>query len=186
MHALNKYIGEDSLNHALSRFIHEHAFKGAPYPTTLDLVASIRQSTPDSLQYFVTDAFDKITLYDNKVTEATAQKQSEGYVVNLTVDSKKYYADSTGKETAVPGSNYIEIGVYKDKNTLATVSMYRLDTGINKLSIPLSEQPYKVVVDPRLLLIDKKLSDNEERLSRNGKITKSKYSKGGVKVKAGA
>ena len=45
MHALNKYIGAYSLNHALKRFIERYAFQGPPYPTTLDFLSSIRQST---------------------------------------------------------------------------------------------------------------------------------------------
>ncbi len=166
MHALNKYMGEDSLNHALKRFIERYAFQGPPYPTTLDLVASLRQSTPDSLQYFITDAFEKITIYDNKITEAHLDSNKGGskYIVNVTVDSKKIYADSTGKETPVPSNDYIEIGIYNDKTTLAQVQRYKLKGGETKLSIPVSKRPYKVVIDPRLLLIDKKLDDNEMKL----------------------
>jgi hypothetical protein len=169
MHALSKYIGEDSLNHAISRFIHRYAFQGPPYPTTLGLIASIRQSTPDSLQYFITDAFLKITIYDNKITEAKATKNGDKYTVDVTIDSKKEYADSTGKETQAPAgqANYIEVGVYKNKSSIIQLSRYKLKQGITKLSIPVSEKPYKVVIDPRLLLIDRKLDDNEMRLDNN-------------------
>ena len=160
-------MGEDSLNHALKRFIERYAFQGPPYPTTLDFIASLRQSTPDSLQYFITDAFEKITIYDNKITEAKSVKTGDKYMVNITVDSKKLSADSTGKETEVPSTNYIEIGVYKNKNTMATLTRYKLKTGETKLSIPVNEKPYKVIIDPRILLIDKKLDDNEIRLDDN-------------------
>jgi ABC-2 type transport system permease protein len=161
MHALGKYIGEDSLNHALKRFIERYAFQGPPYPTTMDLLASIRQSTPDSLQYFVTDAFEKITIYDNKVTELKTTKTADGYLVGLTLQTNKFYADSTGKETAATGNNYIEVGIYKDKKALSYIKMYKLKPGETKLSITVKDKPYKVAVDPRMLLIDKKLDDNE-------------------------
>ncbi len=167
MHALNKYLGEDSLNHALKRFIDRYAFQGPPYPTTLDFVASLRQSTPDSLQYFITDAFLKITIYDNKITEAKAKKEGDKYIVDVTVDSKKFYSDSTGKETEAPSENYIEIGVYKNSKSLMVLNKYKLKSGETRLSIPVNEKPYKVVIDPRLLLIDKKLDDNEIRLDDN-------------------
>ena len=182
MHALNKYLGNDSMNHAMKRFLEHYAFQGPPYPTTLDLIASIRQSTPDSLQYFITDAFLKITIYDNKITEAKTRKEGDKYIVDVTVDSKKLYADSTGKETEVPSENYIEIGVYKNKNTLASNTRYKLKGGETKLSIPVSEKPYKVVIDPRLLLIDKKLDDNEMKLDDN-ENDKEKAPKSGVKVR---
>ena len=167
MHSLNKYMGEDSLNHALKRFIERYAFQGPPYPTTLDLVASLRQSTPDSLQYFITDAFEKITIYDNKITAAHVDSADGKYTLAVTVDSKKIYADSTGKETPVASNDYIEIGVYNDKNTLAQVQRYKLKGGETTLSIPVSKRPYKVVIDPRLLLIDKKLDDNEMKIEGN-------------------
>ncbi len=188
MHALNKYLGEDSLNHAVSRFLRQFAFQGAPYPTTLDLIASIRRSAPDSMQYFITDAFQKITLYDNKIVDAKVSKEGKGYLVNLTVDSKKYYADSTGKETLAPGSNYVDIGIYRTKDTLATMVRFKLDSGATKLSIPVADKPYKVVVDPYLMLIDKKLSDNEKRLKAiaNDDRHKNKHKESGVKVKVGA
>ena len=69
-YGLSKYIGEDSLNHAIQRFLKDYSFKAPPYPTTLDLLRSIRQSTPDSMQYFVTDGFEKIVFYNNGITNA--------------------------------------------------------------------------------------------------------------------
>jgi ABC-2 type transport system permease protein len=164
MHALNKYIGADSLNHALKRFVERYAFQGPPYPTTLDMLAFIRQSTPDSMQYFVTDVFQKITIYDNKVIDAKSRKTGSNYTVDVSLDSKKFYADSTGKETAATSENYVEVGVYKNKNTLESLHRYKLKTGETKLSIIVNEKPYKVVLDPHLLLIDRKLDDNELRL----------------------
>jgi len=171
MHSLNKYLGEDSLNHALKRFIEKYAFQGPPYPTTLDLIAEIRKSTPDSLQYFITDAFQKITIYDNKVTDAKSTKQGDKYIVDATIDSKKRYADSTGKETDATGDNYVEIGLYKNRTTLMQVAMYKLKPGENKISIIANEKPYKVVIDPRLLLIDRKLDDNEMKLDNKDKVS---------------
>ncbi len=172
MHAMNKYIGEDSMNHALRRFIDRYAFQGPPYPTTLDFVAALRQSTPDSLQYFITDAFEKITIYDNKITAAKLDSTGGKYTVNVTVDSKKLSADSTGKETPVASNDYIEIGVYKKKNAVLSMAMYKLKGGETKLLIPVSERPYKVVIDPRLLVIDKKLDDNEQKLDGGSVLDK--------------
>jgi len=169
MHALNKYIGEDSLNHALKRFIEHYALKAPPYPTTLDFLACIRQSTPDSLQYFVTDAFQKIILYDNKIADAQVNKVNGQYIVDVTVDSKKLSADSTGAEKLVPSDDYVEIGVYKDRNNIEVLNKYKLKQGVTKLSITVPENPYKVVIDPRMLLIDKKLDDNEFKLNSEEK-----------------
>jgi len=172
MHALNKYLGEDSMNHAVKRFIDRYAFQGPPYPTTLDFLAALRLSTADSLQYFITDAFQKITIYDNKVDSVKANKSGNSYVVDLTLETKKFYADTSGKETLAPSNDYIEIGIFRNKSTLLRIDKYKLKGGIIELSIPVNEKPYKVVIDPRMLLIDKKLDDNEMKFDDKEKTEK--------------
>lgn len=182
MHALAKYLGEDSMNHAIKRFIDKYAFQGPPYPTTKQFVESIRRSTPDSLQYFVSDAFSFITLYNNKIVDAKVNGTKGAYTIDLNVESQKIYTDGSGREHVQSGSNYVEIGVYKDRKTLAYKSMYKLHYGSNKLTIPLTFKPYKVVVDPRILLIDRKLDDNEKRLNNEDK--EEKETKSGSSLKA--
>lgn len=184
MHALGKYLGQDSLNKALARFIAKYGFQGPPYPTTLDLVAAIRAVTPDSFQYFVTDAFEKITIYDNKLAAAKVRKDGGQTFVDITVNVVKNYADSSGKEILAKGVSYVEIGYYKDRKTIGDINLYKLHAGENKLSIPVSADPYKVVVDPRLLLIDRKLEDNEIKLGSERREASSRR-KSSVKVTRG-
>jgi aminopeptidase N len=169
MTSLRKYIGEDSINHGLKNFINKYAFKGPPYPTTNDFLACMRAVTPDSMQYMITDGFQKIIIYDNKITEATTTKNGNDFVTNFTVDIKKLSATGEGKETAISCNDYIEVAVYKDKNTILQLVRYKLKDGVTKLSIPTNVKPYKVVLDPRLLLIDKKSDDNEIKLSVSDK-----------------
>ena len=164
MHGLGKYIGEDSLNHALRRFIERYAFKGPPYPTTIDFLGYLRAVTPDSLQYLVTDGFEKIVVYDNKITDARSTKNGDQYTVTVDLDINKLSADTQGHETPVQCNDYIEIAVYKDRNTIMRNDRYKLQSGTRKLEITVPEKPYKVVIDPRYLLIDKKPEDNEKKL----------------------
>lgn len=166
---LCKYIGEDSMNAAVSRFILQYAFKGAPYPTTAQLVQSIKQSTPDSLHYLINDAFYNITLYNNAVTAVKYDTTQNGGMLQVDVSIQKLYADGVGKETPAKGTEYVELAIYKDRKTVASRQLYKLNAGKNSLSIPLSFKPYKVALDPRLLLIDKKLEDNEMKLAANAK-----------------
>ncbi len=172
MTSLRKYIGEDSINKGLRNFINKYGFKAPPYPTTLDFLACMRAVTPDSMQYMITDGFEKIIIYDNKITDATATKNGDQYITNVTVDIKKLSAAGDGKETPISCNDYIDIAVYKDKNTVLSTTRYKLKDGITKLSIPTSTKPYKVVLDPHVLLIDKKNDDNEKRLEITGTTAK--------------
>jgi aminopeptidase N len=172
MTSLRKYIGEDSINKGLKMFLSKYAFKAPPYPTTLDFLACMRAVTPDSMQYMITDGFQKIIIYDNKITEASATKNGDQYVTNVTVDIKKLSGAGDGRETPISCNDYIDVAVYKDKSTILTTIRYKLKDGITKLSIPTSVKPYKVVLDPQVLLIDKKVDDNEKKLDAGDKVVK--------------
>lgn len=172
MTSLRKYIGEDSINKGLKMFIDKYAFKAPPYPTTLDFLACMRAVTPDSMQYMITDGFQKIILYDNKITDAKTTQNGSQYTTDISIEMKKLSADGGGKETAISCNDYVEVAVYKNKGTILSLQRYKLKAGITKLSIPTSAKPYKVVLDPRVLLIDKKVDDNEKKLNADDKVAK--------------
>lgn len=89
MDALQDYLGEQKLSAALRSYVQAVAFQGPPYTNSTEFVGCLRRAAPDSLQQFITDNFDRITLYDNRVTAATAKKLPDGrYQVNFTVKRK--------------------------------------------------------------------------------------------------
>jgi ABC-2 type transport system permease protein len=68
---LRDLLGEDSMNAALRDFKNAYAFKSKPpFAGANDLYRYLQKHVPDSLQYYLTDTWQKITLYDNKLTEA--------------------------------------------------------------------------------------------------------------------
>ena len=75
MYLLQERLGEDAVDRALSRFLARFRFKGAPYLRSVDLIDEFRKEakTPEQ-QQLITDLFEKITLYDLKVTDAVDQE----------------------------------------------------------------------------------------------------------------
>jgi len=67
LYALQDFIGEENVNAALRNYIDEFAWIEKGYPTTLDLMRHLKGATPDSLQYLITDMFERITLYENRM-----------------------------------------------------------------------------------------------------------------------
>ncbi len=64
MYELQKRVGEKNINKALQKFLKDwHSFdnpkKPGRYATTMDLVLDFRKFTPDSLQYVITDLFER-------------------------------------------------------------------------------------------------------------------------------
>ncbi|NQX91724.1 MAG: hypothetical protein HRT74_06300, partial [Flavobacteriales bacterium] len=95
MFALKEYIGADSINVALQRFIEEFAYNSGEYPTSLDFLRHIKAVTPDSLSYLVSDFFEHITLYDNQVEMAECHERVDGkYAVTVEFKTNKFH--STG------------------------------------------------------------------------------------------
>jgi ABC-2 type transport system permease protein len=113
MYRLQDQIGEDNVDRALRMLLHDYAFKGPPYPTSLDLVNDFRKVAPADKQQLITDLFEKITLYDLKATKAVYRKRADGrYDLELTVDAKKVYADGQGRETAAPMNETVDVGAF--------------------------------------------------------------------------
>ena len=77
MYTLADYIGEDKVNLALHNFLMQYRYANAndsqsvPYPDTRQFIEALRAQTPAELQYYITDAFENIVLYDNKAVSAT-------------------------------------------------------------------------------------------------------------------
>jgi len=113
MYALRDYIGEARMNAAIRGFLNAEKFRGPPYPTSLELVDSLRAATPDSLQYLIKDLFETITLYELKADSAIATDAPNGaYRLDLFVSSKKLRADSLGAETPIAMRDWVDVGVY--------------------------------------------------------------------------
>src|ERR1700689_5927965 len=95
-YALSDYIGEGKLNLALRNFLMQYRYANAtdsqsgPYPDTRQFVAALREQTPPELQYYITDAFESIVLYDNKALSATVSEMpGKKYKVTMTVQARK-------------------------------------------------------------------------------------------------
>ena len=58
LYTLSQYIGEESLNNALKDYLVHVSRPGQPYSTSVELIEYLRQATPDSLQYLITDMFE--------------------------------------------------------------------------------------------------------------------------------
>lgn len=168
MYALQDYIGEDSLNAALARYIKAVAYQQPPFTNSVEFLKYMRQATPDSLQYIITDMFENITLYSNKVNEASYRKINDSsYLVKLEVEAHKFIADSLGKETEIDFNDYIDIGVLgkemkegKQKDKALFVKKYKVKKGINTFEIMVKEEPKKAGIDVFNKLIDRVSDDN--------------------------
>jgi len=176
MYALKDYIGEDSLNAALAKYIKKVAYQEPPYTNSTEFISYLRAATPDSLKYIINDMFETITIYENKTTQCSYTKTKEGkYLVKLTVECKKMKSDSIGKMETVPAADWIDIGVFgmkeekdgKKTETELYLQKRKIDKEKMVFEITVDEEPVKVGIDPYNKLIDR-TPDNNTRSLKGG------------------
>ena len=171
LYGLRDLIGDKPLNDALRAFRDSFALKeNPPFPGSDDLYLFIQKNTPDSLKYYLSDTWEKITLYDNRFKEAKAKKTGNNeYEVTIHVSTTKFYADSTGKETVAKMNDYIDIGIFAEESTdkngrkqtnPLSIKKYRLSKGEKTFSIKVNGKPFKAGIDPYNKLIDRIPDDN--------------------------
>ncbi len=172
LYYLQEMIGEDAVNRALRKVIHQYGYNSPPYPTSYALADALREETPPQLQYLIKDLFEDITLFSNRTLEATAVKRADGkYDVTIDVETHKYKADAKGNETEVPMDDWIDVGAFakpeKGRKYGKTLYRERVHITNNKSSynFTTADLPDMAGVDPFLLLVDRIPDDNTKKVT---------------------
>ena len=170
---LKEEMGEAALNRALHKFLVAKSYAPPPYPTTLDLLSYIRAEARPDQQDLITDLFEKISFYDDRVTEATAKKRPDGrYDVTLKLHAAKRYADGKGKETAGTLDDWTDVGVFArgpsgkeaDEKVLY-LQRHRITSEEPVIELVVDQLPYEAGLDPYNKLIDRVSDDNRKRVT---------------------
>jgi hypothetical protein len=169
MYLLQERLGEDAVDRALSRFLATWRFKGPPYPRSIDLIDELRkEATTPEQQQLITDLFERITLYDLKVVDATTRKDGAGWATTLTVAGDKFYADGKGNEKSTKLDEPIEIGLFTARPGLGAFSasdvivMRRepIHNGTQRIIVRSAKKPAFAGVDPYNFYVDRNSDDN--------------------------
>ena len=170
---LREEIGEAALNRALKKFLDANRYQTAPYVTSLDLLKFIRAEAGRDKQELITDLFERIVIYDNRVLEASTRQRADGkWDVTVKVNLAKMQADGKGKESARKYDEPVDIAIFaraaggreKDERVLHR-QKYALQAGESTITITVAEQPYDAGVDPYNLLIDRVATDNRKKVT---------------------
>ena len=173
MYLLKDQIGADKVNEALRGLLAQYAFQPAPYPNPTDLIRRFREVAGPEHQQLITDLFEKITLYDVKVTEASAKQRADGrWDVTLDVDARKLYADGKGAETEAPLEESFDVGVFTvepgregyDAKSVIAVERRQIHSGRQTITMVVDREPKVAGVDPFNKRIDRNSDDNLKTL----------------------
>jgi ABC-type transport system involved in multi-copper enzyme maturation permease subunit len=166
MYYLKEMIGEKKINQAMKNLVNTYGYKNSPFPTSINAVKELRKVTPDSLQYLISDMFENITLFSNRMLEAKYKKVGKEYEVTLKTTSEKFRSDALGKETKMPIADYIDLAVFaepKNGADLGKVLVYKrlkITKKENTYTFKTKEKPFEAGIDPYNYLIDRIPDDN--------------------------
>ena len=172
---LRHYMEPSEMNAALAKFIEDYGSKGSPYPTTLELVDALRDAAPEDLQQFITDSWEKITFWETGFGDTKVKANADGtFTITATAKmAKKYASEEDGEETdAETLDEPVEIAFYKEDPSNSweeepmLLKRFRLTEAETELTFELSERPGYIVIDPRALLMERKLNDNVKALPK--------------------
>jgi aminopeptidase N len=176
MYLLQERMGEDRVNRALRNLLERYRFKGAPYPRSIDLVHALRaQARTDEEQNLITDLFERVVLYDLKVTEPTAVRRADGrWDVTVPVEAKKYSVDGRGVETETTLAERIEVGLFTaepgrdafDAKHVIVMERRPIRSGAQVLRFVTDRRPTHAGIDPYNYYIDRNSRDNVLRLAK--------------------
>ena len=193
LYALSDYIGEEKMNGAIQKFISEVKFQEPPYATSIQFVNHLKKVTPDSLQYVITDMFETITLYKNRITDSKVTELDNGkYQVDMEFEVAKYRNDEKGKRfygdkvgdtisykndkmkkpiISIRLEDYIDVGIFTEEEVNGAkeeVELYfkkhKITNINNKVTIIVDSKPTEVGIDPYNKLIDTQSEDNRRKL----------------------
>ena len=176
MYFLRNEVGEEPVNRAMQRLLQEFAIAGAPYPRSIDYIRILREEVGDNPahQALITDLFERITLYDARVVEASRAQRSDGrWDVTLVVEARKLYADGEGRETEAPLDEEFEIGVFTaepgegafSSDDVVLFERRPIQSGRQTLTLTVDREPRFAGVDPYNKRIDRNSDDNVMAIS---------------------
>jgi ABC-2 type transport system permease protein len=159
LYALSRYVGEKQVNGALRTLLQKQGVGSAGRVTTLDLYRELKAATPDSLKPLLHDLFEVNTFWTFNTRKATAKQNAAGaWEVTFELDAKKIVADSAGRETDLPIRDLIEIGIFAPARAGEIlgrplyVEKHRIRSGVQTVTITVSERPARGGIDPYNLL----------------------------------
>lgn len=166
---LKEEIGEAAVNRALKRLLDDKRYQTSPYATSRDVLRYLRAETPANKQQLVTDLFERIVVYDNRMQGAGAVQREDGkWDVTMQVSLAKLVADGKGVERAVAYDEPVEVAVFAEGGAGKGRLLYRgkqvLAAGVSRVTVTVDGKPAEAVLDPSGLLIDRNAADNRRKV----------------------
>ncbi|MBK9500854.1 MAG: hypothetical protein IPO06_16080 [Leptospiraceae bacterium] len=172
LYGLQYLAGNEFVSKGIRNYFEQYQNKTNPYPTTLPLLAELEKIIPADYSYYLEDSFKTVTVFDNKVVNASLATEKDGtYLVTAEIELKKFRYDLKGEETEIPiQKEAIEIGLLPETDDKTNIEIplvvERKILSGSKLEVKLrsKQKPVYFSIDPFHILIDRDLQNNKVKL----------------------
>ncbi len=164
LYQVQQLIGEENVNRALRNVFAAHAYPKSP-PSSFDLVSELQKQAPDELKEKIGELFKRVILYDLSIKHVAVTQTSAGYKIAFDAEVHKYEEDGKGRKTEIPMQEQAGVAAVSEKGQSATEYFTPVNNKINGVLFT-KEKPFRLIIDPELLLIDQFQWDNEYFLGR--------------------
>ena len=170
--AFEDLAGEEALSEGLRAFLEETAFAGPPYATSEDLLRHLRRTTPAEGAHWIEDLFETITLFDNRIVDASTRRQRDGrYEVALEVATIKLRDDGLGKTSEIAIDDWIDIAIFgpadgtTGEEVVLALERHHVRSPTWRFTLEVGSRPERLIVDPYHKLIERDTADNSRQLT---------------------
>jgi hypothetical protein len=162
---LSHLLGPEKLESILAEFLDQWRFRGPPYPTPQDFLSHLRSHVPSEYHTQIADIFETVTVWRCRVTDIQCEQlPNSKWKLTATIDARKYRTSGWGQETEVPFETPVQLVAFKDfgfgPQSIQWSEDRVLQSGVQTITIELSEKPRNFGVDPFLFLPDPNPHDN--------------------------
>ncbi len=173
-HALAKLAGYEAINQACAQVIELYAGpKGSPV-TSVTLLDHLLDELPEELVAQAQGWFEEIYFLDGALSSASAEKDGEGrYVLKLEGSAQSLLADGDGEEAAEAFSGELELEISFAGKTPVVLVRAKCAAGTLRFQQTFDREPVHVELDPRLLHMDRDLSNNSLSVTRQLAVTRN-------------
>jgi hypothetical protein len=168
MTAMHDLIGEDAVNGVLASLMDD--VRADRKPTAKDLVARLREATPENERALVDQWWNEIVLYDLRLQRATVTALPDGrYRVALKIHAEKTRVDDEGHEAPLPMDEMLDLAAYArfpdaaHRGDALYNGRHRI-TSEGEVELVLDQRPGYVAVDPFVRRIDRNRADNVRKV----------------------
>ncbi len=178
--------GNQPVQRAVKRFLMEHhGSKGAPYPTTLELLDILKEEIDPDYHGLIDDYWNNITFWDLAISDdpVVTEREDGQFDISLPITLDKTYAsEEDGEETSISEiegatlDEWIPVAFYLEdpKDDLGAFvddyKMVRVTEAETTLTFTLPDRPTHVILDPHRYLIEKNTNDNIRQIGGDEEV----------------